>query len=62
MHHTTLTAAFYALAPAQNPHTSALYKQTGHFVTGKEATVVLVLFIGAILLGAVIAGLKGSKS
>lgn len=63
MHHqpATLTAAFHALAPGLmtgNGHgkgpgySSALYRQTGHFVTGNE---IGYLFLVIIVVAAVLA-------
>jgi hypothetical protein len=50
MYHTTLAAAFTALAPGKNPHSSALYKQTGHFVTGKEVWIVFLVIIALVVV------------
>jgi hypothetical protein len=65
----TLTAAFHALAPglmAGNGHgkgpgySSALYRQTGHFVTGTEMGYVFLMIIAAIVVTFIISGLRSS--
>lgn len=65
----TLTAAFHALAPGLmtgNGHgkgpgySSALYRQTGHFVTGTEIGYVFLVIIAVAFVGVIIAGLRSS--
>lgn len=61
----TLTAAFHALAPAQMTgkgpgYSSALYRQTGHFVTGNEIGWVFLVIIAVAVVGFLISGLRSS--
>lgn len=61
----TLAAAFHALAPGLMTHkgpgySSALYKQTGHFVTGTEIGYVLLAVIVVVVAGFLISGLRSS--
>ena len=65
MQHTTLIAAFHALAPGlmtgKGPgYSSALYRQTGHFVTGTEIGYFFLVIIAVALGGLLIAGLRSS--
>ena len=70
MHHqpATLTAAFHALAPGLmtghghgNGYSSALYRQTGHFVTGTEIGYVFLVIIAAVLVALAISTLRNSS-
>ena len=64
MHHATLTAAFYALAPAQPAHHPKSFHVLGfsHHVTGTQGSYLLGIVIVVIVGSWLIRQLKGSKS